>query len=172
VILGDCDAMFVATGDIYDPWAFVAGRKWTTAITATRQLDDALLPLFVVAGYRSRSIGVETARDGRLRVYFGEGPIVLPSNDWVDLRPGETTEFVLVPDPERNRFVLTLGGRHMGSVPASDADEDWVRHPGRPLFWTAHRDEQTAAGVRLDPSPGPPPAVCTRVAQQATLARS
>ena len=43
VILGDCDAAFMGTGDDYGPWAAIAIREWSASITIDGPIVDGTL---------------------------------------------------------------------------------------------------------------------------------
>lgn len=69
VILGDCDASFMGTGDDYGPWEPISMREWSVSITIEGPIaDGTLLQLGLVGepGSAPASVGIQVV-DQQLR---------------------------------------------------------------------------------------------------------
>jgi hypothetical protein len=66
-IVGDCDALFVATGDAYEPWITVQDRAAALRIHPDGPLEPGIVPLYRVRG-SEETIGLQVGRGDRMRV--------------------------------------------------------------------------------------------------------
>ena len=65
-IVEDCQALYLATGDQYEPWATVEVRDLVVSVDAGQdRLSAGILPLIRFDGPRTRNVSLETDSAGR-----------------------------------------------------------------------------------------------------------
>ena len=73
VVLGECDAAFMGTGDDYGPWSAIAMREWSASITIDGPIeDDTFVELGRVGepGTAQSSIGIQIVdQQFRIRIF-------------------------------------------------------------------------------------------------------
>jgi hypothetical protein len=109
VIVGDCVALYVATGEVTGRWVPVEFRDRRFRLTVA---DDGLRPgsvsLMWFAGHTVRRLHAQVNLDGRVRlVMIGTPPD--SSGRWMDVEPGDTIEVTVSGDTAESRFVATAG---------------------------------------------------------------
>jgi len=162
-VVGNCDALYIGTGDQYEPWVTVEVREYQVLVAAGPSgFFASKLPLFTIDGVASRTVGLESDFDGRVRLVVAEGLAGYPTG-WMALAPGESIEVGIHVDTSLNRFYVTIDGRDVSFVPSSETDGD------RPIA-VAQRDfamptpiEQAMVGLTLTTSEGPPLPVCNHL---------
>ena len=165
VIIGDCQALYLATGDQYEPWVTVEARDLVISVEpGFRSLNAGLLPLIQFEGSTTRSLSLEIDEDGRVRFRVGESYAFF-ATDWYELEPAERIEVTATIDTTLDRFNLVFEGIHESdwSVNATDADAQQVRRVATPKFVFASTESQRAIGVEVTHSLGPPLELCSRL---------
>jgi len=163
-IVGDCDALYLSTGDQYEPWITVQVREFhvrATPIADRPQLGA--LPLVNLDGLAHRSISLEGDGRGRVRLRMGEGMVYFPS-DWVEVERGESIDVGVELVNWVNRFHITLNGERVGRMPASEPDDN-SQHMfvSIPSFALPSELDQRIVGYRLTPEMGPRLDLCERL---------
>lgn len=161
-ILGDCAALYLSTGDRYEPWVTIEVRSMSVVAEAgPGGLRSGRLRLWNVDGVRPQHIDLETDPAGRARLLIGEGIYSLPT-DWEPFRPGSRLVVELIADTARDLLRIEFGD-FTGSVPLSVWDPQWNAVLTFPRFDLPTTEEQLAAGVALGHEFGPPLDLCTRL---------
>ena len=165
-IVGDCDALFLSTGELYEPWVAVQARDMTVTVEASSAgVRAGVLQAYVVDGIRTRQLTIEANRSGQVRLRVGEGLYVMPT-DWQRLPPGGRIELRLRPDTARDAIEVEFGS-WTGDLPLAEWDADWYMIVSRVTPNVASTASQLQAGVRLSYEPGPVPELCNRLRDRA-----
>ena len=163
-ILGDCDALYLATGDQYEPWITVQAREFHVRATPMADRPQlGALPLITLDGLAQRSISLEGDGRGRVRLRMGEGLVYLPS-DWVAVEGGASIDVGIRLVNSQNQYQVTLNGEFVGDMPASEADDN-TQHTfvSIPSFALPSELDQRIVGYRLTPEMGPRLDLCERL---------
>lgn len=165
-VSGDCDALYLSTGDLYEPWITVQTRQHTIiAEAAPDGIRPGVLTAFVLDGIARRKITIETNDQGEVRLRFGAGLVVMPT-DWQPLAPGGQIELRLVGDTARDTINITFGN-WFGDVPLAEWNPAWdmvVTHVSLDLAPVEHQF-RTRLALRYEA--GPVPELCNRVRDRA-----
>lgn len=162
-IVGDCEALFVGTGDQYEPWAMAEGIDRTVVIDVDPAGTSAgVARLFAVEGLATRNVTLETSDDDRIRLRIGEGLLYLPT-PWLDVTPGERIEVSLVPEPTRDRYRLTVGDTPAEYLPMVETDGQGFKTVAAAAFDLPPAAAQERLGVTLTARLGEPLALCHRL---------
>lgn len=165
-IVGDCDALYVATGDQYEPWVTVEVRDIELAITADPGgARDGWLPILDVDGAAHRTVLIETD-DGRIRLRIAEGLVFYPT-EWIDFPAGETVTFRLSVDTPYDRFWLEFGDVTREKVDAAETIGDAPRTIARPSVGLPDDVAQTLLGVGIEQLETRPLDLCNRLLDDA-----
>jgi hypothetical protein len=164
-IIGDCQALYVATGDHYEPWVTVEMRNLVVAVeVGPRGLKPGLIPLLQFKGPNTRNLTLETSGDGRVRFRVGESYAFF-ATEWYELEPADRIEVTTRVDATLDRINIDFDGipESNWSVSATDADAQQVRRVASPEFVFQSRASQQAIGVAITQSWGPRLELCNRV---------
>lgn len=154
-IVGDCNALYLATGDDYEPWVTVQVRDLHVTITAELDsYDYGLLPLITFDGLHSRRILVESDGEGHIRLRVGEGYVFYPT-EWVDFGPGDSIDVHVHVDTERDRFYIRFGDTDAGFVAAAETNGNRPIAISEPRFTLPSWLDQGIVGLQLRSSYGP-----------------
>lgn len=163
LVVRDCDALYLATGDAYEPWLAVQSREYHVRIEPMpdgRQLG--VLRLIDIDGRARRSVSLEGDGTGRIRLRMGEGFVFYPS-DWVAIGPGQTVDVAVRLVTTVNRYVITLDGDEVGYVAAAETDGNELVTAAVPSFVRPSELDQVDVGFRLTSEMGPRLDVCDRL---------
>lgn len=167
-VKGDCDALFLNTGDIYEPWIAVEERDRVLVFRRTDQLRPGITTIATSTGETRTAVRIQTDREQRVRFVIWNGDQLLFS-DWRSFSPEMGRE-------------LRVGVRHYTDWGAYefDADRFWVighlasRYIDSRINTrlTEFRIEQNThdlqrMGLRMHVEQGPTPELCRRIADRA-----
>jgi hypothetical protein len=159
-IVGDCDALYVATGDQYEPWVLVAARRLTARVTVGSEGTRAgVARLFTIDGARQRHVTLETSPNNRFRLRVGEGSVYLPT-EWRRTRPGESFEISVAAETERDRFRVGISGNTDEFVNAAEWNSRWIHLVSRARLAVPSARLVDGLGVSISESRGPRPELC------------
>ncbi|MBC9957454.1 hypothetical protein [Yimella sp. cx-51] len=131
-IQGDCDALFVNTGDAYDQWVLVEQRPLVAGLSLDERYKKGRVPLFVVHGPVDRSVQLEIGdlRLARVVVSAADGEVTGP---WFSIYKGSQVRLGLgVRSDLGYADITSTPGGHVAYVPWSNYDPTtWVSRPGR-----------------------------------------
>ena len=123
-VVGDCDALYIATGDQYEPWVLVEARPLTATITvyADRTRDPAS-PDCSRSKVRGPHCHAEPQPSNRVRKCCASGgwSALLPT-EWQSVAPGDPIDGTVQPDTERDRFRVTVTDHPDEFVAAAEWD--------------------------------------------------
>lgn len=124
-IAGDCDALYLNTGDAYEPWVLATRRSVQVEVAFTRQAEAARFKVIEVTTSAPRSVWIEYDGQGRARIQ-----IVTPGGTsnglWFDLLEPRTVR-VGVRDLPGVGFaeVSATPGGHIAYIASFEWDESW-----------------------------------------------
>ncbi len=165
-VVGDCDALYVATGETFSAWVPVQVREQSFHVTIG---DDGLRPgslrLVWFPGYTLHRLHLQVGLDGRVRiVLFGAPPV--QSGDWFEVRPGDVIDVTVRGDTARNRYVATAtSGALTSSVeaPMTEWDQQFNSVPIAETVTLGTSAAARSVGVTAEQTAGPVPALCDRL---------
>ena len=164
-IRGDCDGLYLNTGDRYEPWVMVEERSRVVSVHLPRQVPRESVDLFVVHGKDTRTVFLQTFRDGTVQVGIrnetGEyyGPLFRPY-------PGEDVRVGMRSDPTIGYLeVSSTPGGFVGYVPIQEWYADWVSRIGTVDELVQAATTVPGTRIRLEPEVGLTPPLCARLAR-------
>lgn len=164
-ILGDCDALYLSTGDQYEPWVTVEIRSVSVVVEASEVgYGASTLRLFDIDDDRPRQIILETSAGGAVRLRVGEGIYFLPT-EWQRLDDGERIEARITADTALDRLYVEFGESNTVVALAAWSPE-WHMEVTRPAARLAPVDAQLRAGVGLTTTLGAPLELCNRLLER------
>ena len=158
-VRGDCEALYVHTGDRYEPWVLVEERDVVVTVHAA---ESGQLPgtarLYDLAGVNQRYVGLENYQglarlvvDDPLQDFFGP---------WFELPSGDSVEVRAHARSDTGQFEFSAAGTVL-QAPVAEWTPDWSSAHPVLLTHTVGRDRTLDdLGLRLDVRPGPRPALC------------
>ena len=128
-VVGDCDALYVGTGEIHGSWIPVEHRDQHFRIDVG---DSGLHPgstsLMWFSGHTVRRLHVQVNLYGQVRlVMIGASPDT--SGHWLDAGPGDMIDVMIDGDTEANRFVATAALAGSDRRSTVDGADDRVEPP-------------------------------------------
>lgn len=173
-IRGDCETLFLNTGDLYEPWVAVEQRDRVVTITKVGRLSGGEVRVLDVEGKDPMSLDLVVNADGLYRFRSTWGPLVNESEWQFFPTSGELTLGI------RNRIEVPLweitGPPKFGldtspgvaSFPSSYFDQDWEAVEGTMTINSDASDWQEV-GLGLEAAPGRELQLCREVARRAGL---
>ena len=109
-IVEDCQALYLATGDQYEPWVTVDVRDLVVSVEAGQgRLNAGILPLIRFDGPRIRNLSLETDSAGRVRFRVGEAYAFF-ATEWYEFEPPDRIVVTARVDTTLDRFNLVFDG--------------------------------------------------------------
>jgi hypothetical protein len=139
-IVGDCDAVFVGTGETFEPWALAGGRTVAAEIEVPDDAGAAVEPLVTFAGTLPADVSFELDGEGQARLVGGTsgdnrtGWFVVPPDGVIELQVGA--------DPTGSSWVVSGPTPDIVIVSTSAFDEQWFR-------WMRVPDVETGRSRRV-----------------------
>jgi hypothetical protein len=167
-VLGDCDAIFVGTGETYGPWIAVdhRDRSFDVEVSASG-VRPGSTSLMWFSGYTLRRLQAQVNLAGQLRlVMIGASPDT--SGHWLDIEPGDTVGVLVADDTEGNRFVATASvertaQRSVVEAPMTEWNRQFRSVPIFPSVALNGRADAGRIGLQVSVGPGLPPPLCDRL---------
>lgn len=172
-IIGDCDGLYLSSGDQYTPWLTVQTRQLRARVViGSGGVHPGELRLFTVSGVRPGRVGVEFDGHGRLRFTIVSGPDFTYGR-WLSAFAGDELDVALTTRPEYGLIeVDALPGGMVGYLPQTGFDQDWLGTIAVAAPALSGPVDQQAAGVQLALGVTPAPSLCTTVARNAGITMS
>ncbi len=167
-VVGDCDAVYIGTGEQHGAWVAVEhrGRQFRLAVADTG-IRPGSTSLMWFSGYTVRRLLVQVNLAGQARlVMVGSSPDT--SGHWLDVSPGDTIAVSISDDSDTNRFVAAAsiaGGdrRSIVNAPMTEWNRQFRSVPVTANVALRGPVEAARIGLRISTDPGPVPAVCDRL---------
>ncbi len=168
-IRGNCEALYLNTGDRYQPWIPVQERDRVLELTATRtRLHAGRATLLTVTGTDPQSVSLEVNHRQQLRFVTRYGG-AYARTPWFDLPTTGSVRLGI-----RNQigigfyqFVATPGGQ-VGYLPSVYFDRDQNSRPAL-LSLDDSTSALTAVGLSVRQLPGLDMPLCTEIAREAGI---
>lgn len=161
-ISGDCDAIYLNTGDLYEPWVLVQRRPEVLILDLPDELTRSSTPIGVVRASSDRVVSLETKPPRSFRISYVDDGITF-TGPWVQPYAGEKVRVgVSVDTGSGYAKISSTPGGTVGSVPFVEWDKDWYAHPGT-FEWTVPADGELAGGITAAPEAGRALALCQRI---------
>jgi hypothetical protein len=167
-VVGECDALYVGTGEIHGSWIAVQHRDRHFRIDVD---DVGLRPgstaLVWFTGHTVRRLQVQANVYGQVRlVMIGVSPET--SGHWIDAGPGDRIEVSVVGDTEANRFTATAvraGSDRQSTVsaPMTEWNSQIRSVPVVPTVALGGAEHAARIGVTIEADSGPEPELCGRL---------
>jgi hypothetical protein len=168
-IRGDCDALYLNTGDRYQPWIPVQERDRVLELSATgKRLHPGQVTLLTVSGSVPQSVEVEVNRAGQLRFVTRYGD-AYARGTWVDLPTTGRARLGI-----RNQIgigffqLVSTPGGDAGYLPSVYFDRDQNSLPAL-LTLTDSASGLAALGLSMSQLPGLPLTLCDDLAREAGI---
>lgn len=162
-VLGDCDALYLNTGDAYEPWVVVEARPQVVEVRVGERLRHGRVLLFTVHGTVDRHVYLETQDDNYARVVittkdgnYAGGWFAVYRDSTFRVGIGVATDLGFAE-------VTSTPGGFVGYVPYIEWDASWDARPGSisPSFYGTRTFEKL--GVTMSRQQGLPLDLCHRL---------
>lgn len=169
-ITGDCEALYVNTGDRYEPWNLVEQRDMRISVVPTFvDYHPGTLRLLRQDGVERRYVSLDfdaATPQARLVVEDKDGDFYSP---WFEVARGRevTVTAHALPEIFETRIRIDDDPRYDLYVPVAEWNKDWYNDLTRLTFITGH-DGGSSDHVRVSNSWGPMPSLCRRLADDAS----
>ncbi|KAA1378744.1 hypothetical protein [Aeromicrobium fastidiosum] len=165
MIRGNCDELYLHTGDVYDPWVTVEQRDLVLDLRPTEIVRRGSIELFTIHSPRDdHRVSLETDGRGQARLVLSDSEDELSSRGYwftfidgtrVTLGARTLTELGVV-------TVQSTPGGFAGAVPAYGWSQDWQGSPSWTELSPAIGDT-TRTGVDVTRRDTPAPALCASI---------
>ncbi len=164
-IAGNCDGLYLNTGDAYEPWTTVQTRGEAARIRPAGRLRPGRVPLFGISGTEDRAV-LEVTEDRELRFVligedgeYGANSFEFPPNGYADLNLSNLPHFGFYE-------ISASPSGPVGFLRSTRTDADWHTTPA-PLEWLGDDTEARKVGVSLEHLDGLDMPLCQRLATAA-----
>ena len=170
-ITGDCEAIYVHTGDQYEPWNLVEQRDMVIDVMPTFvEYHAGTLRLLRQDGVEMRYVSLEFDADvpqARLVVEDKDGNFYSP---WFEVERGRGVRITAhaTPDLFQTRIRVDNDSRYDLYVPVSEWNKDWYNDLTRLRFMSGH-DGGSSDHVKVTNRWGAAPSLCSQLARDAGL---
>lgn len=164
-IIGSCDALYLATGDTYEPWTTVQARGEAVRIRPDGRLRPGRVPLFRISGTQDTAL-LEVTEDRELRFVlsgsngeYGANTFEFPPSGYADLNLRNVTQFGYY------EISATPSGP-VGYLRSTRTDDEWRTSPAS-LQWLGSQSLARNVGVDLEHIDGLDMPLCEELAARA-----
>ncbi|MEP6814299.1 MAG: hypothetical protein ABI873_01970 [Marmoricola sp.] len=166
-VRGDCEALYLNTGDAYERWVIVQERSHVVEVDFARKFKAGRTLLFTVHGIHDRTVWLQTHAKhlAQLLLVNEDGTFYGPLFSPV---PGEPVRVGIGTDSSLGYAAVTSSpGGFAGYLPMSEWDRNWINENG----WIQDAVTSTTSedGFTVKPESGLPLPLCQRVAREAGL---
>jgi hypothetical protein len=166
VIVGDCDALFVGTGETFSHWVPVQFRDNEFRIAVGDSGPrPGLVSMMWFSGYTLRQLHLQVGLDGQVRVVMiGTPPDT--AGRWLEVEPGDVVEVIVRGDTAESTFVATAhvaGDDSATSVvdaPMTEWDQQYASVPITPHVALGSPVEAERSGLTITRVPSPELDLC------------
>lgn len=166
-VVGDCSALYVHSGDAYDPWVLVERRNRAVELTASSDVSAGEVTLFDITSDEPRHVvmQIDSSQNALIFIRGREGDALgayLPVHANSVVRVG-----VGVDSATGMAVVSASPGGRVARVPLAHWNAEWVSQPGTIQVPTAAATDAQALGLTLSPMTTPELPLCNAVAASA-----
>jgi hypothetical protein len=167
-IAGDCDALYLNTGDAYEPWTTVQARGEAARIRPDGRLRPGRVPLFRIAGTEDTAL-LEVTEDREMRFVlvgsdgeYGANTFDFPPNGYADLNLRNLTQYGFYE-------ITAKPSGPVGFLRSTRTDDDWHTTPA-PLEWLGDPADARRVGVSIEHLRGLDMPLCEQLDEAAAAA--
>lgn len=162
-IRGDCEALYVNSGDQYDTWHLVERRSLLVDLVLDEDHRAGRIQVVRALTDTPRSVWVQLDGRGQARIQLVTETGTF-SGQWFEvLRPAEIKIGVRDLGDIGYAEVTSTPGGHVGFLHTFEWGDDWVSSPTELEFVQPEQGELDAIGVRMTTSLGPVPTTCAEI---------
>ena len=166
-IRGDCDAVYLHSGDDSQPWVPVEHRSLVFALTLDRDFTATTVRLARIESEEPGWIWLMTNNRGQARVLLDTDEGVRPGF-WFDVLPPGELRIGVRDDPELGYAgVSSTPGGFVGYLRSFDYDESWIGSSVDVVATPPPAEKLERFGIRLRVERGIEPPLCTRLSDRA-----
>ncbi|WP_353508711.1 hypothetical protein [Intrasporangium sp.] len=166
-VVGDCEGLYLHTGDAYEPWVLVERRADVVVVEVKDTLRPGRTPLFTVHATKDRLVHLETKGDHFARVVIANenGDYAGP---WFPVYGGGSFRVgISVASDLGYAEVTSTPGGFVGYVPFTEWNENWEARPGTIDFAFRSPYRSVKQGITLHREEGLPLTLCRRLVDEA-----
>lgn len=162
-IRGDCDAVYVNSGDDTQPWVPVEHRSLVFQLTLDRDFRPGTFELATIRSEEPGTIWFMTNSAGQARVLLDTDEGVRPGF-WFEVLPPGKVRIGVRDDPDLGYAeVSSTPGGFIGFLRSFDYDESWIGSSVDVVPSPSPEREWERAGISLRVERGLDPLLCTRL---------
>jgi hypothetical protein len=168
-VVGDCESLYLNTGDRYEPWTLVEQRDMQVDVLPVFERYRAgIVRLIDQQGAEARHVSLEfdhALPEARLVVEDPDGNFYSP---WFEVERGRNIRITTHTEPQRSLTRIRVGrtARYDLHVPINEWNTDWYNEPSRLVFVRDHYGGATDHAIVTN-NWGPAPSLCRRLASDA-----
>jgi hypothetical protein len=161
---GDCDAVYLNTGDAYEPWIIVDQRDRIAEVQTGSRYRAAKIPLFTVLTEKQRTISLETNNHYQARITVKDLDGVVWDGPWFGVYRDNAVRVALHLHTEYGLLeVSSEPGGFATWVPDVEWDKDWNARPGRIISLVTRGLPRRRTGLSVTELPGVSSSLCRRL---------
>jgi len=165
LVVGDCRALYLSTGDANTPWVLVEEAAQVVTVSVPEHPRSGTTELFTVQGASVTRVVLETRSDRRMRVRLSN-PEGSTGGQWFSAAPGEKVVVGIRANTDIDYYdVSSTPGGFAGRFPSYWFDEHSVQHPGTLTPQVTEPRVDEPSGVRVSPGRGVSPVLCRRLVE-------
>lgn len=166
-IRGDCDAVYVNSGDESQPWVPVEHRSIVFALALSPDFTATTVRLARIESEEPGAIWFMTNNRGQARVFLDTDEGVKPGY-WFDVLPPGEIRVGVRDDPDLGYAeVSSTPGGFVGFLRSFDYDESWIGSSVDVVALDPPTKRLERHGIRLRVERGLDPLLCTRLSDRA-----
>ncbi|OAB87166.1 hypothetical protein AWH69_12490 [Janibacter melonis] len=166
-VRGECDALFIGTGDSFEPWVLVEQRPLVVGLSLGKKFSKGRVPLYIIDGPQRRRVVLEIAdtRLARLVITAPDGEV---AGEWFPMHRGSEVRLGLgVPSELGHVDVTSTPGGHVAYVPWSTYDDTTLSTRPGTIKAVDPGDLKVRRGLTVRHLPGRPLSLCRQVLAEA-----
>lgn len=162
-IVGDCDALFISTGERYEPWMAIEMRDQIVVVEADAGgYETGVFRLFTIEGDSLVNIALESNGRNAVRLRVGEGVYFL-ATPWYRFAPGGRLEVRLSADTARDVYRISTTFGYEGRVALGEWRSNWMFQIATARPDLPEPDRLRSIGLTARADLGPPLDLCNRL---------
>ncbi len=163
-----CAALYLATGDRYEPWVLVTERPTVLEVGLDRAIEPGTVRLASILATTVRDVDLEVRADHHVRIVVRDAYATV-EGPWFGVYPGTTFRLGVAPRPSAQlASITTTPGGFVAQVPYTQRDLQWNTRPGKVVVDAGASARARALGATVTPREGVRPALCDALVEDAT----
>jgi len=155
-VIGDCDALLIASGESHEPWRLVTARSFDATIRVGATASRSVTRIARFRGQLPEDLSVEF--DGVASMRFVTSITQDRKSEWFDAKPGENVIVGIRADTNAAAWVITGGQTVRLDLEISKNDYLWFQRVRLPEV-----ESTVSSGVSVEWSKGEADPLCRRL---------